>query len=233
VISVKLSSQKFDSALNLYNKNLPQEKLYLHFDNISYANGQTIWYKAYLMSGVQPSQLSKNLYVDWYDNNGVLLSSTVTPIAYSYAAGHFKVPDNYLIIDTDNEIGYNELKKILKDNNLYVRSTITKSFTGKEKNIPYKRHFIFKIEDKEKYKKYSKRTSYGKYADIFYNSWGLAEFLIKKIPIEDIPVLNYDIFNSIISKKNGINPFLTIMNFKISFKTWLKHARNIINIKKN
>jgi hypothetical protein len=95
VISVKLSSQKFDSALNIYNKNLPQEKLYLHFDNISYANGQTIWYKAYLMSGVQPSQLSKNLYVDWYNENGILISATVSPIAYSYAAGHFKVPDNY------------------------------------------------------------------------------------------------------------------------------------------
>lgn len=43
---------------------------------------------------------------------------------------------------------------------------------------------------------------------------------------------NDQIFNNIISKKNGINPFLTIMNFKISFRTWLKHARNILKIKK-
>ena len=35
----------------------------------------------------------------------------------------------------------------------------------------------------------------------------------------------------IIKKENGMNPFLTIMNLKISFKTWLKHARNIINSK--
>ena len=37
---------------------------------------------------------------------------------------------------------------------------------------------------------------------------------------------NEDIFNSIVKKENGVNPFLTVMNFKISFKTWLKFARN-------
>jgi hypothetical protein len=89
------NAQGIEASIQQYNTKAPQEKLYLQFDNSNYSSGQTIWYKAYLMSGFQPSQLSKNLYVDWYDNNGVLLSSTVTPIAYSYAAGHFKVPDNY------------------------------------------------------------------------------------------------------------------------------------------
>lgn len=36
---------------------------------------------------------------------------------------------------------------------------------------------------------------------------------------------NEDIFNSLIKKENGVNPFLTVMNFKISFKTWLKVAK--------
>jgi len=36
---------------------------------------------------------------------------------------------------------------------------------------------------------------------------------------------NEEIFNAIIKKENGVNPFLTIMNFKISFKTWLKVTR--------
>lgn len=35
---------------------------------------------------------------------------------------------------------------------------------------------------------------------------------------------------SIVKKKNGVNPFLAIMNYKISAKTWIKHAR--IKIKK-
>ncbi len=88
-------AQGIEAALQQYNTKAPQEKLYLHFDNSNYANGQTIWYKAYLMSGFLPSQLSKNLYVDWYDDNGALISATATPIAYSYAAVHFKVPDNF------------------------------------------------------------------------------------------------------------------------------------------
>jgi hypothetical protein len=36
---------------------------------------------------------------------------------------------------------------------------------------------------------------------------------------------NESIFNNIIKKENGVNPFLTVMNFKISFKTWLKHSK--------
>lgn len=36
---------------------------------------------------------------------------------------------------------------------------------------------------------------------------------------------NQDIFNSIVKKENGVNPFLTVMNFKISFKTWIKYAK--------
>ena len=36
---------------------------------------------------------------------------------------------------------------------------------------------------------------------------------------------NEEIYNSIIKKENQVNPFLTVMNFKISYKTWLKVAR--------
>lgn len=44
---------------------------------------------------------------------------------------------------------------------------------------------------------------------------------------------NDDIYNSIIKKENGVNPFLAIMNYKISFKTWVKFAKkNIYNRKK-
>lgn len=38
-------------------------------------------------------------------------------------------------------------------------------------------------------------------------------------------ISNDDIFNGIIKKENGVNPFLTVMYFKITFKTWLKVAR--------
>lgn len=34
-----------------------------------------------------------------------------------------------------------------------------------------------------------------------------------------------EIVQSIASKGNGFNPFLAVMNFKITVKTWIKHAR--------
>lgn len=40
---------------------------------------------------------------------------------------------------------------------------------------------------------------------------------------------NEEIYNSIIKKENGVNPFLTMMNLKISLKTWIKHAKNVYN----
>ena len=87
-------AQALDTAIARYKSNTQFEKLYLHFDNAKYAAGQTIWYKAYLMNGFQPSLLSKNCYVDWYDDNGLLLSSTITPIVYSYSSGSFTLPEN-------------------------------------------------------------------------------------------------------------------------------------------
>ncbi len=87
-------AQALDTAIARYKSNTQFEKLYLHFDNTKYAAGQTIWYKAYLMNGFQPSLISKNCYVDWYDENGVLLSSTITPIVYSYSSGSFTLPEN-------------------------------------------------------------------------------------------------------------------------------------------
>lgn len=41
---------------------------------------------------------------------------------------------------------------------------------------------------------------------------------------------NDDIYNNIVKKENAMNPFLTIMNFKISFRTWLKFARKKVRV---
>jgi len=43
---------------------LPIEKVYIHFDKPYYAVGDTIWFKAYLTSGIhQPSLLSNIIYI--------------------------------------------------------------------------------------------------------------------------------------------------------------------------
>lgn len=86
-------AQKIDSILtNLYEKS-SFEKVYLHFDNNRYTVGQNIWYKAYLTSGAAPSFVSKNLYIDWYDDQGKLINSTINPIIEGYASGNYMVPE--------------------------------------------------------------------------------------------------------------------------------------------
>lgn len=49
---------------------------------------------------------------------------------------------------------------------------------------------------------------------------------MKSLKKKKSAISNDDIFNGIIKKENGVNPFLTVMYFKISFKTWLKVARH-------
>ena len=49
-------------ALKNFSKNIPQEKVYLHFDNTSYYQGDNIWFKCYVTSNrVQLGGLSKTL----------------------------------------------------------------------------------------------------------------------------------------------------------------------------
>jgi chloramphenicol O-acetyltransferase len=43
---------------------------------------------------------------------------------------------------------------------------------------------------------------------------------------------NKSIIYNIIKKENGVNPFLTVMNFKISFKTWLKQSKAVARLKR-
>ncbi len=92
---ISIDAQSIDQQLEKYNTVFPQEKVYIHFDNNAYTPGALIGYKAYLMSGPEPSKLNRNFYTDWYDENGKLLSHQVSPVALSSAFGSFEIPKNY------------------------------------------------------------------------------------------------------------------------------------------
>jgi hypothetical protein len=75
--------------------NFGQEKAYLHYDKSTYATGETIWYKAYIMNGIFAADESKTFYVDWTDDKGKLLSHGIIPVVYAAAAGQFDIPADY------------------------------------------------------------------------------------------------------------------------------------------
>jgi hypothetical protein len=87
-----IKAQNIDSALTNFYQQSSFEKAYVHFDNSKYTAGQTIWYKAYLLNGFEPSLISKNFYIDWYDDHGKLISSSISPISYYFSSGSFIIP---------------------------------------------------------------------------------------------------------------------------------------------
>ena len=85
-------SQRYDSLLQKLSTEFPQEKLYLQFDREIYNAGETIWFKAYLFSGSNRSQISKTLYAELIDETGKVLERKTAPIFISGAAAAFDLP---------------------------------------------------------------------------------------------------------------------------------------------
>jgi hypothetical protein len=91
----KVQAQVYDSVLNIYEEQFPNEKIHIHFDRTIYNTGETIFYKLYVLSGSDWTSLSKNIYVVWYDTSGNYIKQTVAPLFQSSAKGSFEVPANY------------------------------------------------------------------------------------------------------------------------------------------
>ena len=78
-------------ALNNFSKHVPQEKVYLHFDNTSYYQGDHIWFKCYVVaSGQHPlSYLSKTLYVELLNPGGEMVDKRILKIQDGACHGDF------------------------------------------------------------------------------------------------------------------------------------------------
>jgi hypothetical protein len=87
-----LSAQKLDSMLNIYASNYPQEKIHLQLDKKIYRAGETVWFKAYIFTGADPSLLSRNFYAELSDPSGTILERKVYPVTESSTAGSFDLP---------------------------------------------------------------------------------------------------------------------------------------------
>lgn len=88
-------AQNIDSTILKYASEYGQERTYLHYDKASYAPGETIWFKAYLMEGLYPAFASKAFYADWTDDKGNLLYHTVSPLQGATTNGQFDIPADY------------------------------------------------------------------------------------------------------------------------------------------
>jgi len=80
------------NALNAFSKNIPQEKVYLHFDNTSYYQSDHIWFNCYITSAQhQLSDLSKTLYVELLNPGGEIVDKRILKIENGRCHGDFKL----------------------------------------------------------------------------------------------------------------------------------------------
>lgn len=88
-------AQDFKATLQQYAGKFVPERIHIHFDKSSYTPGDTIWFKAYVMEGIVPTDNSKTLYLDWTDKDGKLFSRSVSPISAGVTFGQIEVPAGY------------------------------------------------------------------------------------------------------------------------------------------
>jgi len=87
-----------------YLDELPQEKVYVHFDRPYYTSGETIWFKAYLTAGAfhMPSWLSRTIYIELINAKGQLVTQQKLFSISGSATGDIVLSDslesgNYLV----------------------------------------------------------------------------------------------------------------------------------------
>lgn len=77
------------SKTQSFSSKYPQEKVHIHFDKPYYAVGDTIWFKAYVTSGLHiPSPLSKIIYVDVISDKDTVIQTLKLPVNNSSAWGN-------------------------------------------------------------------------------------------------------------------------------------------------
>jgi len=92
ILPLSSFSQVLDSTMNIYANNYPQEKVYVHFDKKIYNPGETLWFKAYIFTGADPSLFSKNFYTELSDAEGNILERKVFPVLEATSAGNYDLP---------------------------------------------------------------------------------------------------------------------------------------------
>jgi hypothetical protein len=87
----------FGKNMQTFSSLLPQEKVYLHFDNTGYFQNETIWFKAYVLRSDKESlsDMSRVLYVELVSPSGDVLQTEKFCIKDGQADGAIKL-DNVL-----------------------------------------------------------------------------------------------------------------------------------------
>ena len=133
-VSFSFSSlaQKAQQAIEtLYNK-YPQEKIVLSFSKNEYIAGETIFFKAYVLTGYEPSQISTNIYVELYDKKKQVVSKQILPLIHGSGDGGFALPASlaedvyYIRAYTRYMLNFEEAFQYVRPINIYNPASMNK-----------------------------------------------------------------------------------------------------------
>ena len=80
----------FNQSVQYFSENIPREKVYLHFDNTSYYQGDNIWFKCYVVTPDSSLfELSKTLYVELLNPGGETIEKRILKIENGQCHGDF------------------------------------------------------------------------------------------------------------------------------------------------
>lgn len=98
IVSTLASAQQFTvdkKSLEKFKNEYPQEKVFLQTDKVQYISGETIWMKAWCMLDGAPTFLSKILYIDLINSNGLVIQKKMVQLdSLGSTAVDFDLPSN-------------------------------------------------------------------------------------------------------------------------------------------
>ena len=113
LLTMALSGQTvFDSYFEkakAFAEAFPREKVHLHFDNTSYYQGDTIWFKAYAVTvgNNQYSKISRPLYVELVDQLGNVMDRQIVKLSDGSGEGQISLSNTFFT-------GYYEVRAYTK-----------------------------------------------------------------------------------------------------------------------
>lgn len=89
--------ERFFANAVTFSKTFPREKVHLHLDNSSYYQGDTIWFKAYVVTATnnQLSSISKPLYVELLDQLGNVMERHIIKLHDGEGEGHIALTNAF------------------------------------------------------------------------------------------------------------------------------------------
>ncbi len=118
-------AQKPQEAIETLYKKYPQEKVVLSFSQNEYIAGEIIFFKAYVLTGYEPSDISGNLYTELYDRNKILIDKRIIPIYKGAGEGSFTLAPSlaedvyYIRAYTQWMLNFDERFQYLQPINIY------------------------------------------------------------------------------------------------------------------